>query len=347
MYDVLRFWLERGVDGFRIDVLWHLMKDAQFRDNPPNPGYAPGDAEIRRLLQVYSCDQPEIHDLLGELRSVVDAYPDRVLIGEIYLPMERLVAYYGSPNRGVHLPFNFQLIEAPWNACEIARMVQEYERLVPEGEWPNWVLGNHDKPRIQSRVGAGQARVAAMLLLTLRGTPTMYYGDEIGMTDVPIPPEREQDPWEKREPGLGLGRDPQRTPMQWDDTPGAGFTTGVPWLPLGPERETCNVDQRARDPHSILSLYRQLIQLRRARRALAVGKKGPVHCSGNLLSYERAHGDERLLVLLNFGHEPHAADIGTRRGTLLLSTHLDRPQAAVAKRIELRADEGVIIDLAV
>jgi alpha-glucosidase len=225
--------------------------------------------------------------------------------------------------------------------------VQEYERLVPEGEWPNWVLGNHDKPRIKSRVGTGQARVAAMLLLTLRGTPTMYYGDEIGMTDVPIPPEREQDPWEKREPGLGLGRDPQRTPMQWDNTPGAGFTTGMPWLPFGPERETCNVDQLARDPHSILSLYRQLIQLRRARRALAVGKKGPVHCSGNLLSYERALGAERLLVLLNFGHEPHAAAIGTRRGTLLLSTHLDRPQAAVSERIELRADEGVIIDLAV
>src|SRR5581483_1078905 len=241
MYDVLRFWMERGVDGFRIDVLWHLMKDAQFRDNPPNPGYQPGDAAIRSLLQVYSCDQPEIFDIIVELRSVLDAYPDRVLIGEIYLPVERLVQYYGG-GRGVHMPFNFQLIEAPWHARQIDQMIEEYDRLVPEGEWPNWVLGNHDKPRIASRVGAQQARVAAMLLLTLRGTPTMYYGDELGMENVTIPPDRVQDPWEKNEPGLGLGRDPQRTPMQWDSSPNAGFTTVIPWLPLAPDHTSRNVD---------------------------------------------------------------------------------------------------------
>jgi len=345
MYGVLRYWLDRGVDGFRIDVLWHLMKDSQFRDNPPNPGYQPGDAEIRRLLQVYSCDQPEIHDLIGELRGVVDAYEDRVLIGEIYLPMERLVAYYGSASRGVHLPFNFQLIQAPWNAIEIGHMIEEYERMVPEGEWPNWVLGNHDKPRIGSRVGAGQARVAAMMLLTLRGTPTLYYGDELGMSDVPIAPERVQDPWEKREPGLGLGRDPQRTPMQWDTTPNAGFTTGLPWLPLAPDHETCNVDCLAREPQSILTLHRKLIELRRARRALAVGSMQRVERSANVLAYERAHGAERLLVLLNLGHEPMQVPLLDRHGVLILSTHLDRAQGAVAGHMELRGDEGVVVDL--
>ena len=345
MYGALRFWLDRGVDGFRIDVLWHLMKDAQFRDNPPNPGYQPGDAEIRRLLQVYSCDQPEIHDLIGELRSVVDAYEDRVLIGEIYLPVERLVAYYGSANRGVHLPFNFQLIQAPWNAEEIFRMIREYERLVPEGEWPNWVLGNHDKPRIASRVGAAQARVAAMLLLTLRGTPTMYYGDELGMADVAIPPERVQDPWEKREPGLGLGRDPQRTPMQWDTTPQARFTTGMPWLPLAPDHRTANVHSLARDPQSILLLYKKLIELRRANLALAVGRMESIEHSGSVLAYERIHGAQRLLVLLNLGHQPERVALPPRRGVLLLSTHLDRAQGAIAEHLELRADEGVVVEL--
>src|SRR5690606_11977646 len=131
-----------------------------------------------------------------------------------------------------HLPFNFQLIQAPWNARGIAALIEEYERSLPAGGWPNWVLGNHDRPRIASRVGQAQARVAAMLLLTLRGTPTLYYGDELGMRDVPIAPEQVQDPFEKNVPGMGMGRDPCRTPMQWDTSPNAGFTTGRPWLPL-------------------------------------------------------------------------------------------------------------------
>src|SRR6202000_2702526 len=131
-------------------------------------------------------DRPEVQEIVAELRSVIDEYEDRVLIGEIYLPIARLVAYYGAQLKGANLPFNFQLLEAKWNARGIATLIDEYEAALPRGGWPNWVLGNHDKPRIGSRVGVAQARVAAMLLLTLRGTPTMYYGDEIGMLDVEI-----------------------------------------------------------------------------------------------------------------------------------------------------------------
>jgi len=344
MMDVLRFWMDRGVDGFRIDVLWHLAKDTQFRDNPPNPGYQPGDAEIRRLLQVHSCDQPHIHDIVTELRGVLDEYPERVMIGEIYLPVERLVAYYGS-GRGVHLPFNFQLIAASWNAPELDRMVHEYDTLVPEGEWPNWVLGNHDKPRIATRVGEGQARVAAMLLLTLRGTPTMYYGDELGMHDVAIPPERVQDPWEKNEPGLGLGRDPQRTPMQWDTSPNAGFSTGLPWLPLSPDHESRNVDCQARDPASILTLYRRLIALRRAHSALSLGSYARVACTEQLLAYERRGPDGTLMVALNLGHTPQTLERAGLAGEVLLSTHLDREGERIDGRIALRTDEGAIVRL--
>jgi len=343
MYDVLRFWLARGVDGFRVDVLWHLMKDAELRDNPPNPDYRPGDPSHRRVLQVYSADRPEIFDVISEMRSVVDAYSERVLIGEIYLPLERLVGYYGVGGSGVHLPFNFHLILAPWNAAEIVKIISEYERLVPQGAWPNWVIGNHDQSRIATRVGPAQARIAAMLLLTLRGTPTHYYGDELGMEDVPIPHERVRDNWTKSEPGLGAGRDPQRTPMQWDGSLHAGFSEDEPWLPVSPMYQTANVEALDREPRSILALYRRLFALRRSHRALITGSKRLLEAPDNVITYERATEGERLLVALNFGHETH--ELKLAEGTLLLSTHLDREGERLASRVTLRADEGVIVDL--
>jgi alpha-glucosidase len=211
MHEVMRFWLRKGVDGFRVDVIWHLVKDDQYRDNPINPQFRVGDPPNRRLLPLYTTDRPEVHDLIAAMRRVIDEFDDRVLIGEIYLPIERLIAYYGRDLSGVHLPFNFSLIGARWQAQSIAKLIDRYEAALPPGGWPNWVLGNHDRPRIASRVGPDQARVAAMLLLTLRGTPTIYYGDEIGMQQVPIPIEQIRDPLEKNVPGQGLGRDGART----------------------------------------------------------------------------------------------------------------------------------------
>ncbi|HET7037559.1 MAG TPA: alpha-amylase family glycosyl hydrolase, partial [Thermomicrobiaceae bacterium] len=172
MLDVLRFWLDRGVDGFRVDALRQVIKDADLRDNPPNPAHTPDQGPYAALLPVYSADRPEVHEIIRELRAVIDAYPNRLMIGELYLPLERLVAYYGEHGSGVHLPANFHLILTPWRAADIAALVDTYEGLLPEGAWPNWVLGNHDRHRIASRVGPEQARVAAILLLTLRGTPT-------------------------------------------------------------------------------------------------------------------------------------------------------------------------------
>ena len=344
MYNVIRFWLDRGVDGFRIDVLWHLIKDDEFRDDPPNPGYAPGDSEHRKLLQIYTTDRPEIHDLVAEMREVFEAYDERVMIGEIYLPVERLVTYYGLERPGVHLPFNFQLIHAPWNAEEIARMVQEYEGLVPEGKWPNWVLGNHDQHRIASRVGPDQARIAAMLLLTLRGTPTLYYGDELGLMDVHIPPDKVHDPYEKKQPGLGLGRDPQRTPMQWDDTAGAGFTSGTPWLPFTDDRMQRNVAAQREHPRSILTLYRRLIALRHEREALNVGDYHARRRKDDVLAYERHWAGERLLIALNMrDRSARVSFLGSAR--VLLSTHLDRDGETIDQTTELRPNEGLVLEL--
>jgi alpha-glucosidase len=339
MHDVLRFWMRRGVDGFRVDVLWHLMKDAEFRDNPPNPGWRAGDPSVRKLLERYSADQPEIFDVVREMRAVVNEFPERILVGEIYLPLERLVAYYGTGGSGVQLPLNFQLILAPWNAREINRIIAEYERLVPAGEWPNWVLGNHDQRRIATRVGAEQARVAAMLLLTLRGTPTLYYGDELGMEDVRIAPERARDSWMRTEPGVGIGRDPQRTPMQWDASAQAGFSSVEPWLPVSPLFKEKNVERAKSDPRSLLTLYRRLIELRRSRGALVTGRKQLLEAPPEVIAYRR----EDLLVALNLGREPRRL---AASGRVLLSTHMDRQGERLAKALELRANEGAIVELA-
>src|ERR1700758_4374765 len=144
------------------------------------------------------------------------------MIGEAYLPIDRLMAYYGADLTGFHLPFNFHLISTAWQPESIAALIQSYEAALPPGGWPNWVLGNHDRSRVASRVGVAQARVAAMLLLTLRGTPTIYQGEEIGMLDVAIPSDQVQDPFELNVPGFGLGRDPARTPMPWTRASGGG-----------------------------------------------------------------------------------------------------------------------------
>jgi alpha-glucosidase len=176
MLDVLRFWLDLGVDGFRVDALPALFEDERLRDNPPNPAWTPAMPHSKRQLRVHTSDLPEVHDAVAEMRSTLDAYPDRLLIGELYLPIERLVLYYGKDGKGAHLPFNFHLISIAWTAAAIATLVEEYEAALPPGAWPNWVLGNHDQKRIAARLGPAQARIAAMLLLTLRGTPTIYSG---------------------------------------------------------------------------------------------------------------------------------------------------------------------------
>jgi alpha-glucosidase len=354
MLGVLRFWLERGVDGFRVDVIWHIVKDEEFRDNLPDPNYQPNWAPHRQLLATYNTDRPEVHDVIARMRAVLDEYEDRMMVGEIYLPVERLVTYYGAEGGGCHLPFNFQLIELPWHARAIADAVERYENLLPSFGWPNWVLGNHDNPRIASRIGQDQARAAAMLLLTLRGTPTLYYGDEIGMHNVPIPPERVQDPFEKNVPGLGHGRDPARTPMQWTADENAGFSRAPPWLPIADDVEVINVQREKDNPRSMLTLYRRLIELRRKEPALAVGNFKASRCEGDLLTYRRSLPYSRpFFIALNLGVEPATLagncdpEHGTTavHGTIALSTGLDREGERVHGSVRLNGGEGVIIAL--
>jgi alpha-glucosidase len=348
VYEIMRFWLRRGVDGFRVDVIWHLIKDDRLRDNPINPHYRPDEPPNHALLPLYTQDRPEVQDIVREMRGVVDEFPDRVLIGEIYLPLERLVAYYGPELAGVHLPFNFSLLSAPWRARAIATLIDEYEAMLPPGGWPNWVLGNHDRPRIASRVGAAQVRVAAMLLLTLRGTPTIYYGDEIGMEQAVLGAEQLRDPFEKNVPGLGLGRDGCRTPMQWDNTAQAGFSPATPWLPVANSFRAINVAAQRDDATSLYHLHRRLIQLRRRHPALASGEYRPLKADGNLLLFLRALDRLQVLVALNLSGEPVAAHLpgDLVRGNVLLSSFLDRTGEVSLDPLHLRPDEGLVIEIA-
>jgi alpha-glucosidase len=344
MYAAMRFWLERGVDGFRLDVLWHLIKDVEGRDNPANPDYRPGDVPYNSLLPVFSTDQPEVQGIVSEMRALVDQFPERLMIGEIYLPIQRLVAYYGVSGDGAHLPFNFQLITLPWNARRIAAAISEYEGALPSNAWPNWVLGNHDQPRVASRVGLLQARVAGLLLLTLRGTPTLYYGDEIGMRDAVIFPEEIQDPQGKI---IGVTRDPARTPMQWSPASYAGFSTATPWLPVGHDYDQCNVQLQADDRASMLSMYRRLIALRRSEPALSVGAYRPLAApSGDVLAYVREAGSQRFLVVLNLGSRPaHLPLDEVGAGQIILATDISREQQRVSGRMVMRGDDGVLVRL--
>jgi alpha-glucosidase len=345
IYDVMRFWLRKGVDGFRVDVIWHLIKDDQFRDNPPNPDFREGRPPNEALLPIYTTDRPEIYGIVAGFRKVIDEFDDRVLIGEIYLPVERLVAYYGKDLLGAQMPFNFSLLSALWNARAIEKIILEYERALPPGAWPNWVLGNHDRPRIASRIGKEQARIAAMLLLTLRGTPTLYYGDEIGMQQVAFAPEEVRDPFEKNVPGLGIGRDGCRTPMQWDPTANAGFSSAAPWLPVANDFAHENVANLDADRTSILHLYKALIEYRRENETLTRGTYEPITAENDLLIYARRIENLSTVVILNIATDPVSvmSDAIGLEGEIQLSTYLDRAGEQIARSLDLRGNEGVIL----
>jgi alpha-glucosidase len=289
MLDVLRFWCERGADGFRIDALRQLIKDAALRDNPANPAWREGDDPYRALLPEYTSDRPELQHVIRRFRAAVG--DERLLIGELYLPIERLMAYYAS---GLDMPANFHLLTTPWTAHDVADLVERYEAALPEGAWPNWVLGNHDRPRLASRLPPGHHRAAAYLLLTLRGTPTLYYGDELGMRDVEIPPDRRVDPW-----AFG-NRDPARTPMQWDAS-GSFTTAREPWLPFASDHERVNVEAQRDDPDSLLSLYRRLLALRRTEPDLLDGAYRTISTDDGVLRFARG---EHVEVAINLGEQP-------------------------------------------
>jgi alpha-glucosidase len=356
LLNTMRFWLDKGVDGFRVDVIGLMMKDPDFRDEPLNPDWD-GVYPQARLSHIYTENLPEVHGLIQKMREMLDSYNERMMVGETYVPNELLTKYYGTPEkREIHLPFNFQLILAKWNAAGVRKMVDDYEAVLPKDAWPNWVMGNHDQHRLATRVGADQARVANMLLLTLRGTPTCYYGDELGMQNVPIPAHKIQDPPAVNQPEIAhvVGRDPERTPMQWDDSVNAGFadtTVDDLWLPLAPDYKEKNVARELEDPRSFLNYYRKLVAMRKASPALVIGdyrsiETSPAEMKETCFVYERQADGQRMIVALNFsGQEQKLSLPGMGMGRVVLSTMMDRNDEVNLSSFTLRANEGCIIAL--
>jgi alpha-glucosidase len=365
MLDAMRFWLEKGVDGFRVDVIWMMIKDAAFRDDTPNPEWTPERPNMESTLHDRSIGQPEVHEIIRRMRAVIDDYGNRVLIGEIYEPFENLVAYYGRDLDECHLPFNFHLIDTPFTASAIQRCIERYEERLPQNAWPNWVLGNHDRERLASpdRVGGRRARLAQMLLLTLRGTPTMYYGDEIGMLPGDIAPEQYQDPAALNEPGVAHNRDRERTPMQWDASLNAGFSSGDPWLPVNADyAASCgancgdaadcgarNVAAQRADSTSMLNFVKSLIALRQQSPALMHGSYMtlPVFTS-DVLAYLRTEGQENILIAMNFSSKDKAVNLTSNSQSaqhVLLSTYNDRHDDVSVNPLKLRPYEGLMIKM--
>ncbi len=345
---ILKFWLDRGVDGFRCDAAKHLIKDHLFRENPENPAYLPGEMDpFYRLLPVYSQERPERFAILKGFSEMLHRYPNTFMVTEDYQRAEDIFPYYSAATFGNLAPLNLEPVLLTWNIEDWKRNVEFMMQYPSSNQVPTFMLGNHDRPRVASRHGLRRARMLALLGFSIKGLSITYYGEELGMENQHIPPEAIQDPFEKQVPGLDLGRDMVRTPMRWDTGANAGFTTGTPWLPMGEDVERVNVEAENKDPQSTLSLYRALIALRKSSEAMLEGSYVPFDTEDDeVYGFERRGDTERLLVLLNFSHEQKTLRVPALRSAFLSSVSVADVRSPHGNTYVLEPHEGVILELA-
>lgn len=343
MTDVLDFWLSLGVDGIRADAVRWISKDYEkLRDNELSPYFKKGDHPYDYYFAQYSRYGDRLFEYLKEMADVVERYPDRIILFEDYIDThiarQEQYSHFYSVNPEVAAPFNFEGIRLPYSANDFRLLINEFQMLMQGKLRPFYCFSNHDKPRLASRVGYEQARLVAMLQLTLPGIPVIYYGDELGMHDVIIPPDDIQDPFEKQEPGHG--RDPGRTPMQWSAEAHAGFSASKPWLPLPSDYTTINVEAERNDPHSMLALYRTLLQLRDSAALQSGGYAEWQGSNDKLFGYTRHNGHEELFVVLNMSEEVQQCETAMS-GEMMFSTHAS--VEVDGESILLQPHQGVII----
>jgi alpha-glucosidase len=361
MFQTVRFWLKRGVDGFRLDAVNYLFEDPQFRDNPVKAELRPGSTTEHLQELKYNRDLPELHDVMMRLRTFTDRYdPNRLLIGEAYVAdWDVLMRYYGPDNNELQLPFNFFLVmgkvKTSLDAAAFRSVINDSEKAL-RGRWTTYVLSNHDNPRAYDRYGDGQhndqiAKLLATMLLTLRGSPFLYYGEEIGMvTTEPKTIEEVQDPVGKRYWPANKGRDGERTPMQWDPSPRAGFTTGQPWLKVPPTATERNVAVQAKDPASILNFYQDLIRLRRQSPAILDGDYMSIGDDPHIFAYRRWSAAQSMIVALNMSNESRTLrlDKGAMSGASgfrVVSSNLSTGKNQVVQtEVQLAPFEALILE---
>ena len=320
MAATLRFWLDMGVDGFRMDVVHALGKDVT-RDDPE---------ELRMLGHTPLNDVAVTHEYLREIRRVLEEYSgDRVAVGEVYLLDPSRVATYFGRGDELHLSFNFQSIFTPWRASAWLETIRNAENaLNPAGAWPTWVMSNHDNPRVASRLG-GQDRVRAalVLLLTLRGTAFIYAGEELGLEDAHVAPDRAVDPG---------GRDGCRAPIPWSMGDHHGWEENA-WLPFGDRASEFSVEAQERDATSTLHVARRLLALRRVSAPLRLGALSNLHVEGDVLIFDRVWEDDVVRVMVNFAKSPSPIDVSS--GTPLFTTE------ELTDRTQLGANAALIVEL--
>ncbi|MBE7410863.1 MAG: alpha-glucosidase [Leptospiraceae bacterium] len=308
IFKMIRYWLDMGVDGFRLDVVNYYIKDSELRNNPVNifKGPRPYDWQYH----IYDRNRPENFKIVQEFRTLLDSYKDKMSVGEVFYEPpgnpELSASYCGENNDGLHLAFNFAFMYCKWNPNDFLQAILEWEKALKNTIWPNYTLSNHDQPRhfyryFKKGESTQRAKIIAAMLLTLRGTPFLYYGEEIGMTCERVPRKKIQDPIGKKYWPFHPGRDGTRLPMCWDSSDKAGFTSGEPWLPLVWNHKEVNLENQINDTDSLFSFYKKLIRVRKKSKALTKGSFEPLDKKAdNLLSYIRTFGKEKILVVLNF-----------------------------------------------
>ena len=345
MLDVLRFWINRGVEGFRTDAFAHIMKDKKLHNEPENPNYKKGDWEYTKLNHTLTQRLPELSTIYDYFNDVFKEYPNRniFMVTEDYAGIDDINWHYKNSNFKRFAPLNLVFSELHWDALTIKNFINEYSLSVPTENWPNYALGNHDQPRIAGRAGDESTKIAALLQLTLRGMPIIYYGDEIGMQNVSIPSDKIHDPVSFRDPNA-KNRDPQRTPMQWNASDYAGFSNAEPWLPVSDNYKEVNVEKELDNPESLLNIYRKLIKLIKQSPALLYGSYRPfVTKNESIMGYWRMKDEEEFLVLINFGSDAQEITISLEQSQLIFSSNQQFSQENLSNCIKLPAFSGIIV----
>lgn len=346
MKKVIEFWIKRGVKGFRIDAANHFIEDSEFRDDPPNKSYVDGKhSPYDKYSHTYSVNRPETKDIFGMMCDIADNNEEIFIVSETYLGIRDIKNFYSFCQTSIHAPFNFLLMGQHWNALAFRKSIDAFEKILRPKDIPVYAIGNHDHSRLVTVRGKLQARALGLLLLTLRGTPFIYYGDEIGMEDGIIPKSESRDGFIGK--GNSYNRDPERTPMQWNTTENAGFSTGRPWLPVSEKFKIQNVETEANDPRSIFNMYRKLITYRNQSEILLSGNYYSITTdSRNIFAYIREFKNERLMVLINFSDQTISERLVTGLHNVVMSSLMDIPtDTVISESISMRPYEAYLIKL--